>query len=517
MTQGKPLIFGIIHIGSSSLSMRIVAYRGVNDAEVIEEVKKETSFGEEVFLNKKLSFRSIRRLCTMLSGLRQLLADYRVAEYMVYATAVMREAENRRAILDLIKVHTGFQVEVVDMPQEIYYKHFALHYEAEHLLRKMERPVGENFLFVDITSGCVGLTVWEKGELKFQHNVHIGTLRLLETFRLNQRDSLDFPEAMREYIHAVMLPLWDEIRQYHPSCLVLSGREARIMGELMHVDMSQNAALVQPAAFHHFYEAVGNMSVQRLMSRYHLSDQWARSVLPTAHLYREILKNVPVNSLLMMGTSFLEAASLFYGAKRTKDPAIIEMRSHNLELARSMAAGYFYEPKHARAMEEYSRVILDALDEVNGLDERDAFLLRMAIILYETGKYVNLLEHNVHTWHIIRGIDVFGLSDKEKDTVACIAYYDHKGMPGEDDEPFRIVPEKAKMNVLKLIAVFRLARAMDMGRQQKLKHVSAHLKDNALVIQYDSRENTALESWVFEKEADIFQNVFGLEARLERR
>lgn len=67
-------------------------------------------------------------------------------------------------------------------------------------------------LFVDITSGCVGLTAWENGSLRYQHNVHIGTLRLLETFKQNQRDSLDFPQAMAEYIHAIMSPLWGAIK-----------------------------------------------------------------------------------------------------------------------------------------------------------------------------------------------------------------------------------------------------------------------------------------------------------------
>lgn len=67
-------------------------------------------------------------------------------------------------------------------------------------------------LFVDITSGCVGLTAWENGSLRYQHNVHIGTLRLLETFKQNQRDSLDFPQAMAEYIHAIMSPLWGRLK-----------------------------------------------------------------------------------------------------------------------------------------------------------------------------------------------------------------------------------------------------------------------------------------------------------------
>ena len=73
------------------------------------------------------------------------------------------------------------------MPQEIYFKHFGLQYQFKEYNKSLDGRMGSNFLFVDITSGCIGLTVWEKGALCYQHNVHIGTLRLLETFKLNQR------------------------------------------------------------------------------------------------------------------------------------------------------------------------------------------------------------------------------------------------------------------------------------------------------------------------------------------
>ena len=109
----------------------------LDDIQVIEEVAKEVTFGEEVYLNKKLSFASVNRLCSMLNGLKQLLNDYQVKEYSVYATAVFREAENKRAILDLIHVNTGFDVQVLDMSQEIYLEHFAL----QHQLRKYNHKI----------------------------------------------------------------------------------------------------------------------------------------------------------------------------------------------------------------------------------------------------------------------------------------------------------------------------------------------------------------------------------------
>ena len=38
-----------------------------------------------------------------------------------------------------------------------------------------------------------------------------------------------------------------------------------------------------------------------------------------------------------------------------------------------------------------------------------------------------------------------------------------------------------------------------------------------MIIEYDSRENTALETWMFDKNKEFFENVYGLEVKLERR
>ena len=233
MNSNTKMLYGVIHIGSTALSMRIVSYHNLDDIQVIEEVAKEVTFGEEVYLNKKLSFASVNRLCSMLNGLKQLLNDYQVKEYSVYATAVFREAENKRAILDLVHVNTGFDVQVLDMSQEIYLEHFALQHQLRKYNHKNSHSLGSDFLFVDITSGAMGLTVWQGGVLTYQHDIHVGTLRLLETFSANQRASRDYPDALAEYIHAVMRPVWKTIEQYHPSTLVFSGHESRIIARLL--------------------------------------------------------------------------------------------------------------------------------------------------------------------------------------------------------------------------------------------------------------------------------------------
>lgn len=101
--------------------------------------------------------------------------------------------------------------------------------------------------------------------------------------------------------------------------------------------------------------------------------------------------------------------------------------------------------------------------------------------------------------------------------MACIVYYDHKGIPQIDEKPYAVISDMAKIVVLKLIAIFRLARAMDISRKQKMKDVMVRMSGDCLLIEYDSDENTALERWIFEKNKELFENVYGVAVKLEKR
>ncbi len=174
----KTATFGIIHIGSIHTSMAIVNYHSPTNIEIIESANKEIPLGEEVFRTHHLSFASIHELCHILQGFRQLLLDYRVDEVYPIATTVIREAENRLGILDLLYMRTGFRFHVADMTEEVYYKFFALH----HFLKEDEHVGTKPTLLLDVTSGGLGFTGWQDSTLLFQTNVTGGRLSVLEHF-----------------------------------------------------------------------------------------------------------------------------------------------------------------------------------------------------------------------------------------------------------------------------------------------------------------------------------------------
>ena len=76
MALPKALRYAVLHVGSSSMSITILEYKGIDDVRVIDYAAREVTFGEELFQTSRLSFKTIEEICHILKGYKQLMADW---------------------------------------------------------------------------------------------------------------------------------------------------------------------------------------------------------------------------------------------------------------------------------------------------------------------------------------------------------------------------------------------------------------------------------------------------------
>ena len=113
MTQTPIRRYAMLHVGSTSMSMTIIEYESLESMRVVDYVSRAVTFGEELFQTQRLSFETIEEICKVLKGYKQLMADYGVTEAKLYGTTVIREAKNRRIILEQIFIHTGSTISIL--------------------------------------------------------------------------------------------------------------------------------------------------------------------------------------------------------------------------------------------------------------------------------------------------------------------------------------------------------------------------------------------------------------------
>lgn len=509
----KTSTFGIIHIGSIHTSMAIVKYHSPTHIEVIESANKEIPLGEEVFRTHRLSFASIHELSTILQGFRQLLLDYRVSEVYPIATTVVREAENRLGILDLLYMRTGFRFHVADMTEEVYYKFFALH----HFLKENEQVGTKPTLLLDVTSGGLGFTGWQNGTLLFQTNVTGGRLSVLEHFTEEERVNVMFPSAVRDYLHASLSSLWPRIEHADIHTLVLTGFESRILVSHLLGSAAKYPAVIAPEEFLHITESLMPLTTHKLMQVFEISERRAQLLLPTLLLYEEVVRTLHIDTILVMNTTFLYGYASWCGAQLISPAAISEQDDLLLDLARSIAMRYNCNLPHISRIDEYATKLFDGLRRVHGLSTRHRLLLRMSALLHETGKFVNLRNYPLHSWQIIMGTDIFGITDAEKEVIACISYYYHRDNPGKKDTHYQRLTQDQKIIADKCCSILRLADALDQGHSGRIQDLSVRLVKEKLYVNYTSEYDISLIRWSFAQASTLFREIFGIEPVLRRK
>lgn len=142
----KKQLAAIIHLGSERVTMQLIEYTDLYDVTVVDEASQAVRLGEETFKTGRISTETMQVLIDILKGFRRLMKDYGVKDYVLEATTAVREARNRTFFLDQVLVKTGFVMDVINLPQEIFRKMASLSYHCKPI-RKRWNIKADTFLW----------------------------------------------------------------------------------------------------------------------------------------------------------------------------------------------------------------------------------------------------------------------------------------------------------------------------------------------------------------------------------
>ena len=335
----------------------------------------------------------------------------------------------------------------------------------------------------------------------------------MESFNRNQRASISFSTAITEYLHRMISPLREELQRFNIKNIIFSGDEARLVLQLMGYSNSEQIISIDPQQFNDLMNSFDGITATKLVNRYKIPEFKANILMPTMIFFSEIISAINPEALIFSSYSFSQGISWFYGVETQNHPYMYQLREQNTDLARAIAARYHTDAVHDREVERFSLEFCNALRH-KGLPERWGYLCRIAAILCSVGKFISLRNHGEHAYHIVMGPDIFGLSEEEKQVVANVVYYHYKGTPSDDDEYFKVLTELQKIQVTKLVAIVRVACALDAGSNQKIEAIRIEEKDKELVVHVRTKENISLEWWTFNRDSIYFSEIFGMEISL---
>ena len=171
LTNGN---YAAIDIGSNAVRLLIKRIGLTQDSMVSSKeqlIRVPLRLGFDVFTKGKISKSKGKKLCKLIGSFSDLMKLYDVVEYKACATSAIRDAENGKKAISLIKKKTGIKIHILTGQEEaqlIYTTHSEFIHDKQ-----------DNFMYVDVGGGSTEVNLIINSNLVFSSSYNIGTIRVL--------------------------------------------------------------------------------------------------------------------------------------------------------------------------------------------------------------------------------------------------------------------------------------------------------------------------------------------------
>lgn len=506
--EGKNLA-AVIDIGSNLIKMRVTELQN-GDFFDLELLEYPIGLGHEVFHFEKVSFEMLGEISSTLKGYLQILSEYGITQYKIVATTALREAKNCAFIVDQLKIQNDVIVEVLEDNEE----NTLIYSEIMRNMVKQTHTEIDLAILSYIGTGGIGVALYHNGAIVTSQNIPMGSLKLYDILGFMQDQTSDFHVVLDEYIDSIIEKIHLPYMGKTIDTLLVTGKEMEIIAEICDVPLEQGNYVIPEQLIKELYRRIQNMTPEVIAGSYHLSYDQAKILYTSLSIYTRILKLTSAKEVVSPKIELWDAIIRQLIFPKSFAGYDAHVKTGAISCAISLAERYDCDKHHFMIVKEYAGSIFDRLKKIHGLSAKKRLVLELASILHECGYYVNAKNYLSSTFGIIRNSNIYGMAHEEILLIAHIARYNEFEVPNYHSTDYMALSQKNKLVVLKLIAILRLADALDKSHKQKIQSVKVKVSNKALVVTGESSENVCLERWAFQECIPFFEEVFGVKPQL---
>jgi exopolyphosphatase/guanosine-5'-triphosphate,3'-diphosphate pyrophosphatase len=496
--------FAIINIGASAFRMLISEYLAGND-KTLEYLIKPLSLGRDTFSKGYITLDNVYRATKILKDFKTKMDEYNIGKnYRALCTSGVREAQNRYFFIDHMKINTGLELNILDPADEIYIKYVGIRKD----IKKFNEFEKKGLLFANISSGNVTISIHKDGIMLYSAALPYGSLRLNEIFK--EIPVLNKFKAYHQYVQNMFYTIKAGLpAKFKFQYIVCSGSSINLLTDSIKPEkdyLTKNKLL-------NFFEKVKTMDVNDIVKTFNIRQNDADILLPTLTTYINLLTFTGKDVIYFSQDTFPRVLSLYY----TK--TIID-KGLNDRLRRSfyfIGERYNFDKNHAKIVTKFALKLFDNLKSIHSLGSHERFLLEISSILHELGYYINAKNHEEHSFHIIKAINLPGITKEDISIIALIALL-HRDNPNKNyEEILSIQPIETRLLIYKLVSILRVADALDANHTQLIKDIEVTVGYDRLKILGLSLKHPFLEYLSFTRKSKLFLETFGIKTDLQTR
>lgn len=492
-------IFAAIDVGSFELELGIYELTKKTGVSRIDYVRHSLPVGRETYSDGKISFETMEEICRILNQFKEIISEYRCDDYSVVASSALREAKNRKIVLDQIKVRTGFDVRPVNNSELRFESFKALAMDDDNF----SRYIMSNAMAVDVGFGSTQLYLFEKGKLTATQNVTLGALRIAESASNWKVRQKEIPVLIGEMAEYELMTTRKMYRKDRPiKTLIATGYGIQYMTHGMD---KKKKSYFTAEEFSAFCSRLMEMSVDDIQDKLGVTREHAEIIIPAAVIYQKALESSAAAEVWIPAATLCDGVAADYAEQTGYVKIRHDFENDVVVQAKAIADRYRCDKNHTEEVARLAVDIFNATKKYHGLGNREALILKIASLLHDCGKFVNSAKGSEFSFPIIIGTEIIGISHAERTRIAQIVGFNLREFDYED------------IYTGKLTAILRLANSLDRSHRQKLAKckIKAYNGELAISVPYDG--SLILEQSAMEETADFFEEIIGIRPVLKQR
>jgi exopolyphosphatase / guanosine-5'-triphosphate,3'-diphosphate pyrophosphatase len=511
-------VAAFLDVGTYSIRLLLVRFNPNQSYTVLSELKEPVRLGGGEFMSYALEAPAMDRAVLVCSRFAAMARNNGASDMVAVATSATREAENQAEFLRRLRDEAGLDVRVISGREE-----------ARLIYLGVSRGIhlnGKTGLFVDIGGGSTEVSVGDSHDFKYLDSLKVGTIRLTQMFQLDE-PTKPIPKShyamVCNYVRNAAVRAIQQLKQHPFEVAIGTAGTIRNLAGIASLRAARAVSNGEPTITRdELGEVVGSLRAVPLPERKKiagLNPDRADVILAGAAILEVLMNELRIKQLVTSRLGLRDGLLVNYLIRSRKHSDPVYELSARRRSVLLLGRRCNFDEKHAQAVARLALELFDSAKEL-GLHEfgdAERELLEYAAILHDIGVFLCFVNHQAHTYYLIRHADLVGFDQMEIATIAALARYHRKGRPRPEHPEFAELDKKGQAIVSRLFVLLRLAERLERSHHGVIQRARfRRAGSDGIRLTVKAEGDCSLELMAVEKDQKAFGKAFNRELVIAR-
>ena len=500
---------GIIDLGTNSVRFDVQKIGPGQQIKCLHREKQMIRLGEGVFVKGTLDPKAASRALQALNRFKVIAHDLHVDRIVAFGTSTLSEIRDSIQFLEKVSYQSGIDLRIISGEEEA-------KLIAAAILQYEPHATGK-YALVDIGGGSTEISICDNDKIEHCVSFPLGAARLQQVFLKTIPPTLKKPEGisnideLRTYIHNSLLSEaipedWGRRKKIIGSSGTIKAI-SKIMKETVGTKVIHRTELAK------LIKIISRMSKEELLIFPGMEPKRIDIILSGAILLEECMnvldaKAVYPTSFSLRDGILLEEINLLKDIKIKSELDLFPL------FARASRLGC--QEYNLKKLVLNAELLFDQLRPIHKLEPRWKDYLIIATIFRDTGWTISPIEHNKHSFYILKNAELPLTNPWETEFVAqlCLCLEAHQ--PNFSKPCFENLKKKPLTHAFQvLLELLKLGEALGPAHQEKIELSKVSIRKNSICLKLASEEFAVLAKYRIESRKSLFRNLFNMELSIE--